>query len=301
MAAIGVRLIAIFFLAVMTASVRVAGANGVPLLETMFYRNLISLPLIAAYVALGPGIGSLRTNHIGAHMSRSALGLIGMVFTFGAYLLLPLAEATTIGFTTPIFATILAVVFLREFVGVHRWSAVVIGFIGVLLVTRPGSGAIPLTGALVALGSAFMIAIISILLRQLGRTEVATTTVFYFALFSAVVTGAILAAMALVGGAAARYGFHRHGAMAWLALAVLGVSGAVGQVALSSSLRFGAVSTVVTMDYSNLIWATLFGWVLFGQLPAASTWTGAPLIIASGLYIAWREQQRQSIRNALSR
>ena len=291
-AALGIRLMAIFFLAVMTAMVKLAGEHGVSLLETMFYRNALSLPLILAFVLAGPGVRSLKTTHMMGHFTRSAVGLIGMVFTFGAYMLLPLAEATTIGFTTPIFATIAAVLFLNEKVRAHRWSAVIIGFIGVLLVTRPGSGSIPLFCACVALGSALIIAIISILLRQLGRTESAITTVFYFASFGALVTGALLGLATFMGGKWSAYSFHMHNHAALVALIGLGISGAIGQVALSASLRYGAVSTIIAMDYSNLIWATIFGWFLFGQLPAPTTWTGAPIIIASGLYIAWREHRR---------
>lgn len=291
--AIGIRLVAILMLAIMTALVKLANGHGVTLLESMFYRNAIALPVIVLFVMAGPGLASLRTDHLGAHISRSALGLVGMILTFGAYILLPLAEATTIGFTTPIFATILAVVVLREFVGIHRWSAVIIGFIGVLLVTRPGSGSIPLFGALVSLGSALMIAIISILLRQLGRTEIATTTVFYFALLSALVTGGVMLAGTLLGGGRALLAFHGHTPAVWAILIALGVAGAFGQLALTASLRYGAVATVVTIDYTNLIWATVFGWLLFGALPATSTWVGAPLVIGSGLYIAWRERVRR--------
>ncbi len=293
--AIGVRLVAIFFLAIMTAMVRLGHLHGVSLIEAMFYRNAIAAPCLLAYIVAGPGMASLKTVHLRMHLTRSFVGLIGMVFTYGAFILLPLAEATTIGFTTPIFATILAALFLNEFVGLHRWSAVMVGFIGVLLVTRPGSGSIPPFGALIALASALTIAIISIQLRQMGRTEIATTTVFYFAFFSALVTGVVMIVCTLRGGHWAPYGFHTHHGAGFWSLIALGLSGAAGQVALSSSLRYGAVSLVVVMDYSNLIWATLFGWALFAALPAPTTWTGAPLIIASGLYIAWREHRRRRI------
>lgn len=288
----GIRISAVFFFAIMTAMVRLGHQNGISLIEAMFYRNVIAAPLIFAYITVGPGMPTLKTAHLGMHATRSAVGLLGMVFTYGAYILLPLAEATTIGFTTPIFATILSVIFLREFVGVHRWIAVLIGFCGVLLVTRPGSASIPPFGALVAVGSGLQSAIISIQLRHMGKTEFATTTVFYFALFSVLVTGAIMLICTALGGGWAGYGFHPHRGVALWSLIGLGVSGTLGQVALSSSLRYGAVSMLVVMDYSNLIWATVFGLLIFGELPAASTWSGAPLIIGSGLYIAWREHKR---------
>lgn len=283
MAAIGMRLVAGFLFGIMFAAIKLSGEHGVGLIEAMFYRNLIACPLVLCWVAARRGVGALRTQHIGRHVTRAGVGLFGMCFTFGSYRMLPLAEATTISFTVPIFATILAVVFLREQVRIHRWSAVLVGFVGVLLVTRPGSGSIPLLGALVALMSALMISVISLQLRQLGRTEAATTTTFYFSLFGTI---ALLPAMPFV--------FAPHDAGTWGIIIVIGIVGGLAQMAGSASLRLGAVSLVVAMDYAQLIWATLFGWLLFAQLPAPTTWTGAPLIIASGLYIAWREHKRKT-------
>ena len=183
-------------------------------------------------------------------------------------------------FTAPIWAVILATLLLKERPGVWRWSAVAAGFIGVLLIAQPGSGHIPLFGALVALGGAFMIALISIQIADLGRTDKPLVIVFYFALFSVPVTGVF---MPFVGKA--------HDAATWWLLAGIGVSGVIGQLLLTAALRFGKVSSVIVMDYSALFWATLYGWFLFGMLPPASTWLGAPIIIAAGLVIAWREHR----------
>ncbi|MES2445106.1 MAG: DMT family transporter [Pseudomonadota bacterium] len=277
---LGLRLFAIACLASMAALIKVAEGRGAGLAEIMFFRQLWAVPLVAAWLAVGPGLGTIRTTKIGAHASRTAVGLVGMVFNFGAILLLPLAEATTLAFTVPIFATILGALLLREGVGWHRWAAVLTGFIGVLIVAQPSGGHFPLTGTLVGLTAAFFVAIIAILLRQLGRTESAGTTVFWFSLLS-------------VPPLAIAYAFdvRAHDAWTWIALAGIGVIGGVGQIALTASLRFAAVSSVVPMDYSSLIWATLYGWLLFGVLPTPYTWVGAPVIIASGLYIVWREQR----------
>ena len=191
----------------------------------------------------------------------------------------------TLQFTVPIFATILSTLMLKEVAGVHRWSAVLLGFVGVLLVVRPGDGHFPLYAAATGLFAAFMVALISIQIRELGRTESATTTVFWFSLLSLPILG--------VG-----YFFYAraHDPISWALLVGIGLIGGLGQMALTSSFRWAPVSTVVPMDYSGLIWATLYGWLVFGVLPIASTWFGAPLIIASGLYIVWREH-RLSRRN----
>jgi drug/metabolite transporter (DMT)-like permease len=278
---VGLRLLAIFFLSTMSALVKLAEARGATLIETMFWRQFCALPVVVAFVAAGPGLATLRTTRFRAHLGRSAVGLMGMVFTFGSVLLLPLAEATAFQFTVPIFATILGALVLREPTGWQRWSAVLVGFAGVLVVAQPGAGhAVSGFGAAVGLLAALFVAIVAILLRQLGRTESSGTTVFWFSLLSIPPLGAA-------------YAFHLapHDPATWAILVAIGLVGGMGQIALTAALRHAPVSVVVPMDYSGLVWATLYGWALFGVLPSAMTWAGAPIIIASGLFIVWREHR----------
>jgi drug/metabolite transporter (DMT)-like permease len=128
--------------------------------------------------------------------------------------------------------------------------------------------------------AAFMVAVISIQLRQIGRTESAGTTVFWFSVMTAVPLGALWL-----------FDIRAHDLVTWAILAGIGIVGGVGQIALTAALRYAPVSTAVPMDYSSLIWATLYGWLIFGVWPTPYTWLGAPVIIASGLYIAWREHR----------
>ena len=278
--AIGFRLVSVIAFATMGALIKLAETRGAGLAELLFFRQAGSLPLVLGWVAAGPGFASLRTNRIGAHATRCAVGLTSMTFMFWTLLLLPLAEATTLQFTVPIFATILGAVLLREKTGVHRWSAVVAGFIGVVIVAQPGSGHIPLMGAVTGLLAALLSASVSILVRRMGASEPPATIVFYFASLSLV---PLLPAWLLE--------FRAHDAVTWALLVAIGLVGGVGQLTMTTSLRLAPVSVVVPMDYSGLIWATAFGWLLFDALPGASTWAGAPLIIASGLYIVWREHR----------
>lgn len=277
---LGLRLIAVTLLTGMGAMLKLAQARGANLAELMLFRQLFAVPVVVGWVAIGPGLATLRTRRIGKHLLRVTLGLTGMSFTFGALLLLPLAEATAISFTVPIFATILGALVLREPTGWHRWGAVAAGFVGVLIVTQPGGGHIPLTGALVGLTSSLLIAIIAIQLRQLGRTENAGTTVFWFSALS-------VPPLAII------YPFFAgsHDATTWALLVAIGMAGALGQIAFTAALRFAPVSVVMPMDYSGLIWASVYGWLIFGALPGEWTLIGAPLIIASGLYILWRERR----------
>jgi len=281
MLGLGLRLVAILMLSTMGALIKLVETHGAHLVEIMLFRQLFAIPFVLAWVMMGPGLASLKTRHFGLHVSRSAVGLTGMVFNFGAVLLLPLAEATTFGFTVPIFATILGALVLKEQTGWHRWGAVLVGFIGVLIVAQPGGSHIPLDGALVGLTAALFVAIVAIQLRQLGRTENPATTVFWFSSLS---VPPLLIGYAFVAAP--------HDWQTFALLILIGLVGGGAQLALTASLRFAPVSAVVPMDYSSLIWATFYGYLLFGALPGPWTWVGAPIIIASGLYIVWRERRR---------
>ena len=276
--ALVIRLGAAFVLSVMLVLAKLANESGVHLLEILFWRQLPTVPMIGLWLAVTGGIARLRTARIGKHGLRALYGLVGMILNFGAVTLLPLAEATTINFTTAFWAVILSALILHERVGRWRWTAVVLGFVGVLIITRPGDGHIPLLGALVGLGAAFMIALISIQIRDLARTDEPLSIVFWFSAFSIPVLAVV---MPFVG--------ESHTSYQWALLGGLGAFGLLGQLLLTASLRYGAVASVIVMDYSALIWATLFGWAVFDLLPPATTWIGAPLIVGAGLIIAWRE------------
>ncbi len=278
--ALTIRLGAIGALATMSALIKLASERGIHLLEIMFWRQAITIPIALAWVMATGGIGMLATKRPGTHLIRGIYGSIGMVLNFGAVILLPLAEATTMSFTAPIWAVILSTLLLKEKVGIWRWSAVALGFAGVLVIAQPGSGHIPLVGALVGIGGAFMVALISIQIADLNRTDQPLTIVFYFALFSAPLTAIALPFVAT-----------GHDTQGWLLLLGIGLAGAAGQLLLTAALRFGKVASVIVMDYSALFWATLYGSWLFAVLPPTSTWLGVPLIVAAGLVIAWREHR----------
>ncbi|QIG55330.1 DMT family transporter [Altererythrobacter sp. BO-6] len=264
----------------MLALVKLASESGLALPEILFWRQLPTIPMILLLFWATGRLGSLRSSRMGQHGMRAILGLIGMMLNFGAVTLLPLAEATSFNFTSAIWAVILSALILHEKVGIWRWSAVALGFTGVLVIAQPGDGHIPLLGAAVALSAAFMIALISIYIRDLTKTEDSLTIVFYFSLFTVP-----LLAMTLP------FTWEAKSAEQWFYLVALGISGLIGQYLLTSALRYGSVASVIVMDYSALIWATLLGWSLFDRLPTATTWLGAPLIVGAGLLIAWREHR----------
>tara|TARA_R110000751_G_scaffold2018_11_gene9516 strand:- start:339736 stop:340656 length:921 start_codon:yes stop_codon:yes gene_type:complete len=286
--ALGLRLAAAFVLAALLACVKLASEKGIHLAEIMFWRQLPTIPILFAWFALRGRLDVLATRRTGSHLRRSGFGLVGMAMNFGAATLLPLAVATTLNYSSAIFAVLLSALILREPTGVWRWSAVAMGFAGVVLIAQPWGGELPLLGAAIALGAALMIALISVQLRDLGRTEHPFTIVFYFSLFSVPV---LALAMPFVAKA--------HAPDEWLLLLACGIIGLLGQVLLTAALRYGAVANVIVMDYSGLIWATLFGWLVFTSLPPASFWFGAPLVVGAGLLIAWREHRLGLARRAL--
>jgi drug/metabolite transporter (DMT)-like permease len=280
LAGIALRLLTALLLATMFALVKLAAARGVHVVESLFYRQCGSAFCAVALVAIGPGFGSLRTRRVGAHVGRMALGLSAMALNFLAFILLPLAEATTIGFSVPIFAVVLAALMLGEPTGKWRWGAVAAGFAGVLVIVQPGSGQVPLLGASVALAGALLTASVTIVIRRLGATEKASTTVFWFAVSSLVPLGLLMLHFAA-----------GHDLETWAMLTALALVGGLAQLTLTGALRLAPVALVMPMDYTSLLWAVLFGAWLFGEIPTGWTWVGAPIIIASGLVIVWREHR----------
>jgi drug/metabolite transporter (DMT)-like permease len=280
LAGIALRLLTALLLAVMFALVKLASTRSVHLVETLFYRQIGSAFCAVGLVAAGPGFPSLRTRRVGAHVLRMGLGMTAMALNFLAMIMLPLAEATAIGFSVPIFSTILAALVLAEPTGRWRWGAVAAGFAGVLVIVQPGSGEVPLTGAAIALVAALMTAAVTIMIRRLGATERASTTVFWFA------------ASSLIPMAVLMLWFARdHDAVTWAIIGGMALAGGLAQLTLTGALRLAPVVLVMPMDYTSLLWATLLGVWLFAELPTPWVWVGAPIIIASGLVIVWREHR----------
>lgn len=200
--------------------------------------------------------------------------------------MLPLADATTIGFMVPVFATILSFVLLRERVGLYRWAAVLCGLAGVAIIMQPGSSGhvLPLAGLLFGLVAALGAAGVTIAVRQM-RGEHVTAIVFWF-----------FVASLLVGAAFLPFIGRWHDPFTFLLLAAGGVAGTLAQIAMTASLRHAPVSVVMPFDYLQMLGAIAFGWLLFAQWPDWRTWAGAALIAGSGLFTAWREHVRQQQR-----
>lgn len=277
--ALGLRLATAATLATMAMLLKLASTKGVHLAELVFWRQLLTLGFVTLFLVAIGQLGSIKTKRFGAHTRRAVYGITGMFFVYGAVVLLPLAEATTLSFTAPFFAVLLGLVLFKEKVGKYRWGAVVLGFGGVLILTQPGSATIDPLGAGVALIAAFLVALISFQIQDLNKTEAPWSIVFWFA--------ALTTPIAFV---AVPFVYEPHDTQTWLIIIAMALAGAIAQLLLTSSLRFGSASVILLMDYTSLLWATWYGFTVFDQSPPTSLWIGAPLIIGAGVLIAYRER-----------
>jgi drug/metabolite transporter (DMT)-like permease len=281
------KIIAMLMFAIMFAAVRWLGPHF-PIGEIVFFRSTLGLPVIVAAAYVSGGLHLLATKRVDSHALRSIAGVISMYCNFTAYTLLPLADVTAIGFAAPLFIVMLAALFLRERVHVYRWSAVAIGFIGVVVIVGPearvASGAT--VGVLYALTSAALAALAMIFLRRMSAHEHSTAIAFYFMLTAAV-----------IGLFTLPFGWNMPtGPEGWV-LITSGVAGGIGQLFLSFSYRYGEASLLAPFDYTAMIWAVLLGYFVFGELPMANVWIGAAIVISAGLLILWREHRLKLARD----
>ncbi|MEL7199123.1 MAG: DMT family transporter [Pseudomonadota bacterium] len=277
--ALALRLATAAALATMAMLLKLASTKGVNLAELVFWRQLLTFVFVLVVLVAIRQLHTVKTKRIGAHARRAVFGITGMFFVYGAVVLLPLAEATTLSFTAPFFAVLLGVILFREKVGKYRWGAVVLGFAGVLILTQPGSSTIDPVGAGVALIAAFLVALISFQIQDLNKTEAPWSIVFWFA--------ALTTPIAFI---AVPFVYQPHDAETWGIIVAMALAGAIAQMLLTTSLRFGSASVILLMDYTSLLWATWYGYTVFDTTPPASLWIGAPLIIGAGALIAYRER-----------
>jgi drug/metabolite transporter (DMT)-like permease len=278
---IAYRVMAMACMACLSAIVKWTGERGMPVFEIIFFRNAFAFVPLGLYIWRTTGFSVLKTRRPFGHLTRATIGLMGMVCGFSAVQYLPLTEATAFNFASPLFMTALSALLLGEVVGRHRWGAVVVGFIGVLIMVRPEPGHFNAVGVSLAIGSAMGAAGAMVAIRQIAATEKGATIVFYFTL-----AGTVLGAL----GSAVHWVTPDPLTLGLLILG--GLIGGVGQLLLTEALRVAPVGVVAPFDYSQLIWATGIGFLVWGELPHLATIVGALVVAASGVYILHREMRR---------
>lgn len=259
----------------MHATVRHLSAALEPF-ELAFFRNLLALLFLLPFLYRG-GTVTLRTRHFRLHLLRGVLTTASMLAFFTALSISPLAQITALSFTAPLFATLLAILFLGEVVRIRRWLAILTGFAGTLVILRPGIASIDL-GSLLTIFSACSWGAAIAVTRVLGRTDSSLTITLYMAF--------IMAPLSLIPATFV---------WVWPTLGQLGILvviagfGTVAQFTFSQSLREAETSVVMPIDFFKLIWAALLGYALFAERPDLFTWIGGCMIFGSAMYIAYRE------------
>jgi drug/metabolite transporter (DMT)-like permease len=276
-----------FSFTVMNTFAKILSENH-SVIEIAFYRNLIAcLPFLIMVFAFGRReILVLRTKPTLVGI-RAVIGTISLVTTFAAYSMMPMADTTALLFTASLFIPVLGVIFLKESVGIYRWSAIGLGFIGVLIMSRP-SGDVFTLGIVVALCAALMHASIQIMLRYLGRYESPETISFYFFVIGVVLTALPLPFIAV------------RPTLSELPLLLgVGLSGAAAQWLHSIAYRNARAAIVTVFNYTSIVWATLFGWLIWNDWPMPTIIGGAAIVITSNTLIIWRETRLQKRANGL--
>ncbi|MEO6379810.1 MAG: DMT family transporter, partial [Caulobacteraceae bacterium] len=244
----------------MSALVKLATERGAHTFEIIFFRNAFAFIPIVAYIVATRGLSVLRTSRPLGHLTRAAIGISGMMCGFAALGMMPLGEFTAISFAAPLLITALSAPVLREKVGPHRWAAVVVGFIGVLVAIHPDPVHIVTLGALLALGQALGTAGAMLTIRQLGATEPGPTIVFHFTL-SATIVGAVLTPFV----------WTRPSLDLLLLLVAIGVIGGVGQLLLTEAFKAAPAAIIAPFDYATLVWNGLIGYAIWSEKPALTT------------------------------
>ena len=276
-----ILMIAAFGFALMAALIKLAGSR-LPVTQILFVRQIgMVIMLLPVLVTHFPDV--VRTQRIDLQLTRVLFALIAMLCGFTAIIHMPLAEATALGFAKSFFVTIFAVIVLKETVGVYRWSAVAIGFIGVLIMLRPGTESFSIYGLMAVIGAASA-GFVMVIIRLLSRSDSPNTIL----LFQAVGVAIVMIVPAILNWVPPT---PRECAI----LAAIGFVSFFAQKANIYAFKFGEASMLASLDYVRLIYATLFGWLLFSQLPGVATWVGAGIIVLASIYTVHRESRRKKL------
>jgi drug/metabolite transporter (DMT)-like permease len=285
--AILLKLASAFLFAVMVVLVRYLG-DRYPVGQVVFYRSAFAIvPVVIIYAWRGELEAAIRIGRPFGHLGRGITAVGAMFCNFSALARLPVVDATAISFVSPLFTVALAALVLKERVRIYRWSAVIVGFSGVLVMLAPylnvgrstasEAGAI---GALFGLAGAFFAAGSTIQTRALTKSETTSSIVFYFSLICA-----------LAGLATWPFGWIAPTWPELAALMVIGICGGLAHILLTESYRLAPASLIAPFDYTSMLWALILGYLVFAEVPGPLVFVGAAIIAGAGLFVIWRERQ----------
>jgi drug/metabolite transporter (DMT)-like permease len=285
---ITLKLLATLAFTTMSAVIKELALQNYPTGQMVFCRSIFALLPLMLWLGFRGEIGGMyRTRHIGRHVTRAVIGGASMFCFFAALAYIGLPDATAIGYTVPLITVVLAALVLKETVRVYRWSAVGIGFIGVAIMLSPylGGGALAAGGSgatlgvALALGNCLLAATAMVQVRQMiTEGESSGAIVFYFQLLVS-----IFSLTTLIGG------WKTPDLYGALLLFSIGILGGIGQILLVASYRYADASLLAPFDYLSMLWAMIFGYTLFGEVPLPMVLVGAAIVIASSLFVILRE------------
>jgi drug/metabolite transporter (DMT)-like permease len=285
--AVLLKLTSAMLFAIMSALVRYV-SDLTPLGQMVFFRSAFGIiPVVVIYAWRRELMTAVRTSRPFGHLGRGAISVFGMFFNFAALARLPIVDVTTITFASPLITVALAAVFLKERVRIYRWSAVIVGFAGVLVmlsphldVERSTTNALAIAGATFGLVGAFFSACSTVQTRSLAKSETTSSIVLYFSL--------ICAAAGLV---TLPFGWLTPTWGELAGLVAIGIFGGLAHIFLTESYRLAEASLVAPFDYTSMLWALVLGYLVFSELPGWQVFVGAGIIALAGLFVIWRERQ----------
>ena len=248
-----------------------------PVGEVLFARNIVGIVLVGGLVLPRLGLAVFETRKLPSHFARSVSQGCSQTFILLAFSMMPLAGAVAINFSAPLFATLVAAVLFKEYVGPARWLALLVGFLGVLMVTHPGAGTFQL-GSLFALGNAILYGSVTVGVRRMTATESTETLTMYQLLF-----------LTCFFGLSLPFGFITPTWRDAGIMALNGAANAVGQYWWTRSLTLAPTSAVVPFNYFSLVWAMILGFIIWDDVPSLSLLAGSAIVVGSGLFLLWSE------------
>ncbi|WP_026612737.1 DMT family transporter [Ensifer aridi] len=288
MKGIVLKILSVVVFVCMSTCIKAAG-NDIATGQITFYRSAFAMvPILLFLACRGELRDAFRTSNVSGHLARGFVGILSMSCGFYGLVHLPLPEAIAIGYAMPLLAVAFAAIFLGEIVRLYRWSAVVIGMVGVLIITWPrltlfdegGLGSSEALGAIAVLLSATLGAMAMVLVRKLVQKERTHTIVLYFSLSASVFSLATLP-----------FGWTSMSWQAFFLLMIAGFCGGVAQILLTESYRHADMSTIAPFEYTSIVLGMAIGYVLFGDIPTGTMLAGTVIVVGAGIFIIYREHQ----------
>lgn len=288
LAAISLKVASIAVFVGMQAFIKLAGL--VPPGQIVFYRSFFAMvPILILLAWTGEIRSAVYTQRPGRHVVRGLVGVTSMALGFFALTRLPLPEAIVLNYAQPLLVVVISALVLGETVRVFRWSAVAVGFVGVLIISWPkltlfgsaeGMGSDEALGVVAALAAAAISAVALLQVRSLVTTDRSSTIVIWFSLTASA-----------AGLLSMPFGWAPLTAWQIFVLVMSGICGGIAQILMTEAYRYASVATVAPFEYSSILFGLAVGYLLFADVPTAYTLVGGAIVVASGLFIVWREQR----------